>query len=71
MTAEWKTSFVAMSAILGEPLDGALQALEDASDVSGTPLVRTLRTSPRDERARAIAAALLRVVSALPEWGVE
>jgi hypothetical protein len=71
MTLEWKTSFVAMGAILGEPLDGALAMLEDAGDVSASPLVRTLRVSPRDERARAIAAVLLRVVSALPEWGVE
>jgi hypothetical protein len=71
MTVEWKTSFVAMSAVMGEPLEDALATLEDAGDVSATPLVRTLRSSPRDERARAIAAVLLRVVSSLPQWGAE
>ncbi len=71
MAIDWKTSFVAVSAILGEPLETTLESLGEADEVCATPLVRALRGSSREARARAIAGVLTKVVAALPEWEAE
>ena len=71
MSSDWKASFVAMSAILGASLEETLAALEKPEDATATQLVRTLRSAPREGRARAIAGVLAEVVAALPVWEVE
>jgi hypothetical protein len=61
----WQESFLAMSAVLSEPLDASLAALGSAS-VRVSPraleLLRELRASSREVRARAIARVLSAVV---------
>ncbi len=71
MGGEWKTSFVAVSVLLGQSLEEALGAIEGPDEVAGTALVKTLRSATREARARAIAGVLAGVVSALPSWEVE
>jgi hypothetical protein len=68
---EWKPSFVATSVILGQSLEEALGGIYGADEVAATAFVKTLRSGAREARARAIAAVLAGVVSALPQWEAE
>ena len=54
-TRDWEVAFFAMSAILGEPLEASLAAAGEPTSPGGQELVRALRSSSRDRRARAIA----------------
>ncbi len=60
---DWRSAFLATSALLGEPLEAAILALGDASAVAASQLVRELRSSSRDVRARAIARIMTVVAS--------
>lgn len=71
MSSDWKASFVAMATIVGASLEETLASLEEPEDAATTQLVRTLRSAPREARARAIAEVLAGVVAALPVWEVE
>lgn len=55
-----------MSAILGEPLDVSLGALDDDTS-SRSEIVRLLRSSSREVRARAMARSVAEVVVSLDE----
>lgn len=65
MTAhvDWRTAFLAASALVGEPLDVALGALGEALPVAVSHLASELRASSRDARARAIARVMTVVAS--------
>ena len=52
----WQQAYIAMSLAVGEPLDGALGALDDWA--RAVPLVNALRSDSREARARALAAEL-------------
>jgi hypothetical protein len=55
----WQEAFVGMSALLGEPLDESLGALDDRTKEQIAELVEALRSASRDARARAMARALI------------
>ncbi len=65
MPGDWKASFVAMSAVVGVSLEEALTSLMGTEEIEATHLVRTLRSAPREARARAIAGVLAGVAAAL------
>jgi hypothetical protein len=51
-------AFLAVSALLGEPLEQSVAAMGDAGAVNAADLLAALRSSSRQARARAIARAL-------------
>jgi hypothetical protein len=58
---DWDSAFLAVSAILGEPLEASLAALGPARSARAEGLAAVLRSSPRDVRAAAIARVVARV----------
>jgi hypothetical protein len=60
---DWESSFLAVSALLGEPLDASLSAAGDATTAEARELLRSLRAPSRDMRSRAIARALSRAAA--------
>jgi hypothetical protein len=52
---DWQEAFVALSAVLGEPLDATLAALDGKESKAAAALVTSLRSSARSARAEAIA----------------
>jgi hypothetical protein len=58
---DWEAAFFAVSAVLGEPLEASLAAAGEPTTFDATELLRALRSSQRDRRARAIARAVSRV----------
>jgi hypothetical protein len=63
----WEEAFVGMSALLGEPLDQCLVALNDRTSLQQAPLVQALRSASREVRARAIAVAVLGAAAGIDE----
>jgi hypothetical protein len=64
----WQTAFVAVTVAIGDPVDEALASLGTAeTDLSprAAALVRGLRSSSREERARVLATALSEVALAV------
>jgi hypothetical protein len=58
---DWEAAFFAVSAILGEPLESSLAAAGEPTTGGATELVRALRGSSRERRARAIARVVSQV----------
>jgi hypothetical protein len=54
---EWESSFLAVSALLGQPLESSLAAVGEVTTAEAQELVRSLRSSSRETRAKAIARA--------------
>ena len=60
-TRDWEAAFFALSALLGEPLEASLAAAGEPAAADAQELVRELRSSQRERRARAIARTVARV----------
>jgi hypothetical protein len=58
---DWREGFVAMCALLGEPLDDVMNALGEPNDL---PLSSDLRDHDKSRRAVALSRALAAVVLA-------
>lgn len=67
MTSDWRASCMAVSALLGEPLDDVLLCMGGVNDSNASVLLRDLRARSRVTRARAIARVVADVVVALEE----
>lgn len=65
MSAPWEPSFVAVSAILGEPLEDVVAALGDASVERAAEILRGLRSPTKSVRARALARVVSEVALAI------
>ncbi len=63
----WQAAFLAVSAVLREPLDEASRALDEQARARATVLLGDLRSTSRETRARAIAQHLTDVVAAIDE----
>jgi hypothetical protein len=61
----WETAFVAVSAIAGEPLDAITSALGESGTARAGELLRTLASTSKEARARALARAVSDVALAL------
>jgi hypothetical protein len=64
MDAHWEPSFVAVGALLGEPLD-TLAAAIGAGHVHADELLRALQSLDRGTRARAIARVVAEIATGL------
>ncbi|MDP9151301.1 MAG: hypothetical protein M3O36_15365 [Myxococcota bacterium] len=62
---DWQAAYLAVSALLGEPVDEALLHVDPASRAGAEEVVRELRSSSRHARGRAIARIVSEVVVAL------
>jgi hypothetical protein len=62
--AEWQPAFLAVSVVLGEPIDAAAAALRDPG-AGADPSLRPLLSGSRDSRARAVAAIVTSLVTSL------
>ncbi len=58
---DWETAFFAMGAVLGEPLECSVASAGEPSTPEAAELVRALRSSSRERRARAIARTAAQV----------
>lgn len=65
MSAPWETSFVAVSAALGEPLETAIARLDAAGAARAADIAAALGDPSRAERAKGLATALARVAQDL------
>ncbi len=63
----WQEAFLGVSAILGEPLEVALDALDDTATIRAAELLRGLRSASREVRARAMARTVAAVVVAIDD----
>jgi hypothetical protein len=64
----WEPAYLAVSAVLGEPLDAAMASLPGGGGGGGTrvaALLKGLRSPLREARARALADALSEVALAV------
>ena len=52
---DWQEAFVALSSVLGEPLDATLASLDGKESKAAAALVASLRSTSRAARAEAIA----------------
>lgn len=64
-TRRWEASFVAVSAIAGEPAVDVASALGEAGLARAADLVRALEAPSREARARVLARAISDVVLAI------
>jgi hypothetical protein len=64
MNARWEPSFVAVGALLGEPLDAIAAAIGEGSVHAGD-LLHALRSRDREMRARAIAKVVAEIAVGL------
>jgi hypothetical protein len=64
MSARWEPSFVAVAALLGEPVESIEAALGDGREHAAA-LLQALRSTERVARARAMAAVVTDVATAL------
>jgi hypothetical protein len=64
MNARWEPSFVAVGALLGEPLETIAAAIGDGR-VHADGLLHTLRSPDRATRARAIAKIVAEIAVGL------
>jgi hypothetical protein len=62
---DWQEAFVAMSAVLGEPLDATLAALDGQESTSAAALVACLRSASQSVRAEALARVATEVAKDL------
>lgn len=51
---DWSSAFLAVSFLLGEPVDAAAAALGDEGSPQSAALARALRSSSRETRAHAV-----------------
>jgi hypothetical protein len=58
---EWEAAFFAVAAAMGEPLESSIAAVGEPTTADATDLVRALRSSSREHRARAIARTAAQV----------
>jgi hypothetical protein len=65
MSASWDTSFVAVSVLVGEPLDAVTIALGDSASPQATALLGKLADASREARARALARVISEVALAI------
>ncbi|HXN31420.1 MAG TPA: hypothetical protein VN894_06135 [Polyangiaceae bacterium] len=63
----WQEAFLAVSLVLGEPLEESLSAIGEGATLRAPLLLRGLRSSSREVRAHAIARAVAPVAVALDE----
>jgi hypothetical protein len=63
MNTDWQTAFIAVSALVGEPLDATLLVLGGGEGQG--KLLQGLRAPSRETRARAIARIASEVAAAL------
>jgi hypothetical protein len=57
----WQEAFVAVSAVLGEPLEASISALGEVASMRVAALVSGLRSPSRSARAEAMARAATEV----------
>jgi hypothetical protein len=55
---EWESSFLAVSALVGEPLEVTLSVVGELTTADARDVERALRSPSREARARAIARAV-------------
>jgi hypothetical protein len=65
MSERWEPAFVAVAAVVGESLDATIAALGDAGTAHAADLLRALRSTSRDTRARALARVVSEVAVAV------
>lgn len=65
MHTRWEIAFVAVSALLDEPLEAIVEALDDTGRAIASETLRALASNTREERARALARALSEVAVAV------
>jgi hypothetical protein len=70
MAARWEPAFVAVSALLGESVPLAAQALMNPG-IEARSLIDALQSPSRPTRARAIASGVSEVVTALEAMRLE
>lgn len=63
--AGWESTFLAVSAVLGEPLEASVGALGDEGAARAAAMLRGLRSESREQRARAIASGVSEVAVAI------
>jgi hypothetical protein len=61
----WEPAYLAVSAVLGEPLDAAVAALGEGGATHAADLLKALRSPSREARARALAHAISEVAVAV------
>jgi hypothetical protein len=61
----WEPAYLAVSAVLGEPLDAAMASLPGGGGTRAAVLLKGLRSPLREARARALADALSEVALAV------
>jgi hypothetical protein len=66
----WQEAFLGVSAVLGEPIEQSVGALDDRGAFRARMLLRGMRSSSRDMRALAIARAVAQVVAQLDEMSL-
>lgn len=64
-TSGWESAFLAVSAVLGEPLEESVRALGDEGAARAAAMLGGLRSESREQRARAIASGVSEVAVAL------
>jgi hypothetical protein len=67
--SDWQPAFVAVSVMLGETPQGALDILSGIETAGATGLVRELASASRDGRARILARITTTVVASLDAPG--
>jgi hypothetical protein len=66
----WQEAFLATAAILGEPLDRSLEAIDGGAACS-PDLLADLRSASREVRARALARVLAGVAADLDQASLQ
>jgi hypothetical protein len=61
----WESAYLAISVVLGEPLEVLVAALGDEGTARATDLIQALRSPSRETRARALAHAVSEVARAV------
>jgi hypothetical protein len=64
-TVDWPSAFLAVSALVGEPLDASIDVLGAAATADSSALASALRSTSREARARAMARVVTAVVAEL------
>jgi hypothetical protein len=67
MTSRWEESYVATSALLGATIEETLSTLDDAGVVHAAQIMRSLRSTSRDVRAKRMAGAIAEIARDLDD----
>jgi hypothetical protein len=67
----WESGFVALSAVLGEPLEQIVDAIGERGVENAASVVRGLKSRSRASRATALAAVLAGIASELDRMAAE